>query len=152
MPYSNTSYNRTSSKHCILWYSKALSCCSDLMLWQSFQPVAMQLSKKAGISLAKILVTASCHSSNTRPRMTMTIVGLRWNYELRKDTFCFASVLWISWVKDYHKESMSVLLVQMLKYAGITMSIPRLMMPWLHVSPKYQQPWHWLRRTMQNGS
>ena len=48
--------------------SRALSYHSDLMLLQSFQPMAAQLSKKAALPLAKIFVTGSCRSSKTGPR------------------------------------------------------------------------------------
>ena len=44
----------------------------DQMLSQSFQPMAAQLSKKAALPLTKILVTASCRSSKTRPSSTLS--------------------------------------------------------------------------------
>ena len=40
---------------------------SDLMLSQSFHPMAAQLSMKAVFPLVKSLVTASCHSGNRGP-------------------------------------------------------------------------------------
>ena len=45
---------------------RTLYYCSDLTLSQEFQPMAAQLSMKAALPLAKILVT-SCRSSNIRP-------------------------------------------------------------------------------------
>ena len=51
--------------------TKALSYYSDLMRSQPFQPMAAKLSKKAVLPLAKILVTASCHNSNTGPRIDL---------------------------------------------------------------------------------
>ena len=45
----------------------ALSYYRDLMLSQYFQPMAVQLSLKAAVPLAKIFVTASCRSSKTGP-------------------------------------------------------------------------------------
>ena len=50
----------------IIW-TWALSNYSDLTLSQEFQPMAAQLSMKAALPLAKILVTASCCSSKTGP-------------------------------------------------------------------------------------
>ena len=44
-----------------------LSYYSDLMLSQAFQPMAVQISKKVALPLAKILATASCRSSKTGP-------------------------------------------------------------------------------------
>ena len=50
---------------------RALSYYSDLTLSQEFQPMAAQLSMKAALPLAKILVTASCCSSKTGSRTLM---------------------------------------------------------------------------------
>ena len=41
---------------------------------QKFQPMAVQLSMKAALPLAKILATASCHSSKTGPWSLWAIV------------------------------------------------------------------------------
>ena len=40
---------------------------SDLTPLQCFQPMAVQLSKKAVLPLAKILATASCRNNKTGP-------------------------------------------------------------------------------------
>ena len=49
---------------------------SDLMLWQCYQPMAVQLFMKAGLRLAKILATVSCSTSDTAALVGMTIDGL----------------------------------------------------------------------------
>ena len=57
------------------WLTKpspwALSYYNDLTLSHSFELIVPQLSKKAALPLAKILATASCCSSKTRPWLLM---------------------------------------------------------------------------------
>ena len=45
---------------------KCLSLSLSLTLLQKFQPMTTQISKKSALPLARILATASCHSSNTQ--------------------------------------------------------------------------------------
>ena len=56
----------------------ALSYYSYLTLSQAFQPMAVQLSKKAVHPFAKILATASCCSSKTGPRIGSNDDPVHW--------------------------------------------------------------------------
>ena len=56
---------------------RALSCNIDLTLSHSFQPMAVQLSEKAPLPLAKSLAAAWCRRSNTVPSIHCTLVRFR---------------------------------------------------------------------------
>ena len=64
--YKSTCSSRSAQWLLVPW---ALSYYSDRTLSQGFQLMAAQLSMKAALPLAKILVTASCRSSKTGPSL-----------------------------------------------------------------------------------
>ena len=74
--YGNTSAKQVNPSW---WIGKsqpqALSYNSELTLSQSFQPMAAQLSKKAALPLAKILVTGSCQNSTSNGSWRQGIKG-----------------------------------------------------------------------------
>ena len=61
---------------------------SDLMLSQAFQSMAVQLSKKAALPLAKIIATASCRSSKTGPWLCLSeVTGYKWYMNFHWDKY-----------------------------------------------------------------